>query len=238
MAKFEHRKAVDELLEYLEQSEMLEKLLKKVKRIFNSEDDKSDLSNADKIAGEIRQKCTKPEIIYQDRVVEVEKVVEVPKIVEKVVEKIVEVPITPTWAKPLERQHHHYQSLVDFPRLSQILLRDATPSDFEGLLCFISSSSQWTNILRVWEELSDQCRATQTSVSSAEMALLQNCIDLFNLTQPTAKAVLYTPNVGERYDYHQHNQVIGTGDSITQVLLSGLYNGSGEKIKSALVICE
>ena len=43
------------------------------------------------------------------------------------------------------------------------------------------------------------------------------------------------PEFGESYDYDIHQKVSGSGGSIEQVLLAGLYNAAGENVRAAIV---
>jgi hypothetical protein len=46
---------------------------------------------------------------------------------------------------------------------------------------------------------------------------------------------LKNPETGESYDYDIHQKVSGSGGSVEQVLLAGLYNAAGENVRAAIV---
>lgn len=251
MASFEYKKLFNQSLEFLTESESFERLITKVKFIWDN--DKVDYQpnhdvkyQAEQTLANISQQRTKEHAVTEPQVIEkvVEKIVEVPveKIievkvpVEKIVKKEVEIPVLPKWATDLEQQYQYLQQLRDFPTLHAIF----NHIDFESstaILQFISCASQWTNIVRIWEEFAEECKASQQPISQAKLAFLDNCIYLFNLNQNNSLATLVIPNVGDSYDYKQHTQVSGSGNKVLQVLLAGLKNGAGEKVKSALIIC-
>lgn len=225
---------IDKVLEHLEQSVMFEKLLHKAKKVIWGESKQSDLSHTPQsvnhaIGDIVNKKQAEPQVIYKAKIVE--KQIEVP--VEKIVEKQVE--IIPQWAMRLEQQYRYFQQLDHFPELQPILIQNNQDGKI-ALLSFISCSSQWQNIIRVWDKLAEHCKDTQQEIESERLQFLENALFLYNLTLSSAKAELRSPKVNDEYDFNNHTQITGTGSLISHILLPALYAPSGEKVKSALII--
>ena len=220
MAKFTD---IDKLLEQLESSNMLKKLIQTIKRHWDGGGAEQISQSSQKVDHQLQEIIARQEIV--------EKIIEVP--VEKIVEKKIEVP--PIWTLGLEEQKTYLDSLVQFHELQSIFNTDQQDVTTK-ILAFISSSSQWPNIVRLWDRLAEQCKSSQKEIEPEKIKLLENAINLYNLTLSSSKAELKFPDLNTKYDYNIHNQIAGSGSQIKQVLLAGLYNASGEKVKSALVI--
>lgn len=220
MAKFTD---IDKLLEQLESSNTLKKLIQTIKRHWDGGEIEQISQSSQKVDHQLQEIIARQEIV--------EKIIEVP--VEKIVEKKIEVP--PIWALGLEEQKTYLDSLVQFHELQSIFNTDQHDVA-KKILAFISSSSQWPNIVRLWDRLAEQCKSSQKEIEPEKIKLLENAINLYNLTLSSSKAELKFPDLNTKYDYNIHNQIAGSGSQIKQVLLAGLYNASGEKVKSALVI--
>ncbi|MEK5759055.1 hypothetical protein [Acinetobacter variabilis] len=215
---------IDQILENLEQSEILKKLILTVKKYWQDSDDQNSLSllNIKKEANHVIENNAGLQredirVVYKD------------KIIEKKVETI------PRWVKGLEQQYLYFQKLNDFPELKSILVQSGGDESV-ALMSFIGRSSQWQNIIRIWDKLAEHCRITQQEISSEQLNFLENMLFLYNLTLSNAKAELNSPESDDDYDFRKHTQLAGEGTKIKQVLLPALYSGAGEKIKSALVI--
>lgn len=247
---------IDKVLEHLEQSVMFEKLLHKVKKVIWGENKQSNLSHTPQLVNHaiediVSKKQTEPQIVYQDKIVEkiVEKRVEVPveKIIyqDRIVEKRIEVPVEkiiekkietiPQWTVGLKQQYDYFQQLKNFPELLPILVQDHQDEQ-KALLSFMSCSSQWQNIIRVWDKLAEHCKNTQQPIDAERLQFLENTLFLYNLTLSSSQVELRSPKVNDDYDFANHTQVAGAGSSINQILLPTLYSAAGEKVKSALVI--
>ena len=219
---------IDKLLEQLEDGVMLKKLIQTIKRHWVG--DAEQISNSSqKVDQQLQGIITQKEIVEKAIEVPVEKIIYKDKIVEKNIE------ITPTWALSLEEQKGYLDFLVQFPELKSIFNIEQY-DDATKILAFISASSQWQNIVRIWDTLAEQCKSSQQELEEGKLKLLENAIFLYNLTLLNTQAQLKTPDLNTDYDYNIHNQISGSGSQIKLVLLSGLYNASGEKVKSALVI--
>ncbi|WP_215902996.1 hypothetical protein [Acinetobacter junii] len=164
-------------------------------------------------------------VVYQDKIVE--KRVEVP--VDRIVEKRIEV--TPQWAKSLESEFTFLKQVQSHPELVSILL----PNRDDNVLQLITIASQWNNVLRVWDAIATQIKNTQQAISTTEQQILEHSLALFNLTLQSNQATLKNPETGESYDYDIHQKVSGSGGSVEQVLLAGLYNAAGENVRAAIV---
>lgn len=232
---------IDKLLEQLESSVMLKKLIQTIKRHWVG--DAEQISNSSQkvdqqLQGIIAQKeIAEKEIAEKVIEVPVEKIIYKDKIIEIPIEKIVEkkIEVTPTWALSLEEQKKYLHSLVQFPELQSIFNIEQY-DDTTKILAFISASSQWQNILRIWDKLAIECKNSQQELEVGKLNLLENAVFLYNLTLSNSQAQLKTPDLNTDYDYNIHNQISGVGGQIKLVLLPGVYSASGEKVKSALVI--
>lgn len=233
MAKFTD---LDKVLEQIESSNMLKKLIQTIKRYWDGDSEQISQSSQ-KVDYQLQEIIAQKEIVEKiievpvEKIVYKEKVVEVP--IEKIVEKKIEVP--PIWTLSLEEQKAYLDSLAQFPELQSIFNTDQHDVTTK-ILAFISSSSQWQNIVRIWDKLAEQCKNSQQEPEPQKLKLLENAIYLYNLTLLNTKAELRLPILQMGYDYNVHNQIAGSGHHIKAVLLAGLYNASGEKVKSALVI--
>lgn len=168
----------------------------------------------------------------------IEKIVKVPVEVEKIVyqDRIVEKPveILPAWVeslKPFLDEVEFFEQVSQEPELAQILLSSQSSS----IKQLIVNASQWNTILRVWDELADTVKSQQLAISDNQMAILSHCLELFNLTLSNRQVRLDFPNIGDNYDYEIHEQVMGNGDTIAQVMLPSLYNAGDERVRPALV---
>lgn len=242
---------IDKALEHLESSVMLKKLVLTIKRYWQGEHEqisvyspqsvnstldsivnKKQIESAEK---EINEPKIEEKIIYKDKIVEkvvyqdkiVEKRVEVP--VDRIVEKRIEV--TPQWAKSLESEFTFLKQVQSHPELVSILL----PNRDDNVLQLIAIASQWNNVLRVWDAIATQVKNTQQAISATEQQILEHSLALFNLTLQSNQATLKNPETGESYDYDIHQKVSGSGGSVEQVLLAGLYNAAGENVRAAIV---
>lgn len=232
---------IDKVLEHLAQSIIFEKLLLKSKTVlFGGENKKLGVTPQSvdhTIEDIVSRKQVEPQIVYKDKIVEVpvekviEKRVEIP--VEKIIEKKVET--IPQWAMSLEQQYCYFQQLKHFSELQEILIQN-NQDEQTALLSFISCSSQWQNIIRVWDKLAEHCKNTQKQIETEQLQFIENTLFLYNLTLSSSQAELRSPKVNDDYDFGNHTQVAGVGGSIHQVLLPALYSASGEKVKSALVV--
>ena len=164
-------------------------------------------------------------VVYKDKIVE--KRVEIP--VERIVEKTVEV--IPQWVQALEPQLSFLQQVQAHTEIATILL----PSGKASLVQLIATAAQWSNVLRVWDALATQVKSSKQAVSVAEQQILEHSLALFNLTLQSNQASLQLPEGGAAYDYDVHQKVSGSGGSIEQVLLAGLYNAAGEKVRASIV---
>ena len=172
----------------------------------------------------------KPKVIRQivEVPVEIEKIVYQDRIVEKLVE------VKPAWVdslKPFLDEVEFFEKVSQEPALAQILL----PNQSTNIKQLIVNASQWNNILRVWDELANIIKCQQIAISDNQMKILLHCLKLFNLTLSNRQVRLDSPEVGDSYDYEIHEQVMGDGDSITQVLLPSLCNAGDERVRPALV---
>lgn len=172
----------------------------------------------------------KPKVIRQivEVPVQIEKIVYQDRIVEKLVEVI------PEWVdslKPFLDEVEFFEKVSQEPALAQILL----PNQSTNIKQLIVNASQWNNILRVWDELANIIKCQQIAISDNQMKILLHCLKLFNLTLSNRQVRLDSPEVGDSYDYEIHEQVMGDGDSITQVLLPSLCNAGDERVRPALV---
>lgn len=233
MAKF----GIDETLENLAESKMLKKLVLTIKRYWLGDNENMTLHShspqlVDNIIGDIARKREQPEAQMKEIV---EKVIYKDKIVyqDKIIKEFVEV--LPSWAIGLESQYHYFRRLKDFPELQPILLQ-VNIEQPTAILSFISCSSQWSNVLRVWDKLADHCKQNKNEITVERLEILENALFLYNLSLLHNHAQLRKPSVNDDYDYSLHHQVLGVGGRIQTVLLPALYSASGEKVKPALVI--
>lgn len=213
---------VETIIEHLEKSEVFERLVAKIRRIWDTS-----ASPASNIIAPLDRQIEAPaeKIVDKDKIVE--KRVEIPE--ERIVEKTVEV--TPPWAKALEPQLSFLQQVQAHTEVASILL----PSGKASLVQLIATAAQWSNVLRVWDALATQVKSSKQAVSVAEQQILEHSLALFNLTLQSNQASLQLPEGGAAYDYDVHQKVSGSGGSIEQVLLAGLYNAAGEKVRASIV---
>lgn len=172
----------------------------------------------------------KPKVIKQivEVPVEIEKIVYQDRIVEKLVE------VKPAWVdslKPFLDEVEFFEQVRQEPDLAQILL----PNQSNNIKQLVVNSSQWNTILRIWDELAVAVKSQQRAISQNQKVILLHCLKLFNLTLSNRQVRLDSPEVGDSYDYEIHEQVMGDGDSITQVLLPSLCNAGDERVRPALV---
>ena len=124
-----------------------------------------------------------------------------------------------------------FEKVSQEPALAQILL----PNQSNNIKQLVVNSSQWNTILRIWDELAVAVKSQQRAISQNQKVILLHCLKLFNLTLSNRQVRLDSPEVGDSYAYEIHEQVMGDGDSITQVLLPSLCNAGDERVRPALV---
>lgn len=135
------------------------------------------------------------------------------------------------WANSIKTEFNFLKQVQSHPELASILL----PNGNDNVLQLIAIASQWNNVLRVWDAIATQIKNTQQAISATEQQILEHSLALFNLTLQSNQATLKSPETGESYDYDIHQKVSGSGGSIEQVLLAGLYNAAGENVRAAIV---
>ena len=209
MAKF------DKILQELEKSEMLGKLIDKV---------------VARVACIWHKNSPEAKVEYRDREVTVEKFVDRP-VEKKVVQEVV-----PAWAKPLAEYQPLVQYVTKHPSLASILLTNAQPQ--EQVLRFLVCGSQWSNILRVWDALAEQAKQTQQPINATEQQVLDACLALFNQTLSDCQAQLQCVGQGASYHYDHHQRANSRGERVQTVLLQGLLNAAEDVVRSAVVITQ
>jgi hypothetical protein len=212
------------VVEFADKDRKAKKLLQSLLNNYTKQD-----NSAEFVASNDEQE-EKPKVIRQivEVPVEIEKIVYQDRIVEKLVE------VTPEWVdslKPFLDEVEFFEKVSQEPALAQILL----PNQSTNIKQLIVNASQWNNILRVWDELANIIKCQQIAISDNQMKILLHCLKLFNLTLSNRQVRLDSPEVGDSYDYEIHEQVMGDGDSITQVLLPSLCNAGDERVRPALV---
>ena len=215
---------VSVVVDYLYKDGKGKKLLQSLLNNYTKQD-----NSAEFVASNDEQE-EKPKVIRQivEVPVEIEKIVYQDRIVEKLVE------VKPAWVdslKPFLDEVEFFEKVSQEPALAQILL----PNQSTNIKQLIVNASQWNNILRVWDELANIIKCQQIAISDNQMKILLHCLKLFNLTLSNRQVRLDSPEVGDSYDYEIHEQVMGDGDSITQVLLPSLCNAGDERVRPALV---
>lgn len=212
------------VVEFADKDRKAKKLLQSLLNNYTKQD-----NSAEFVASNDEQE-EKPKVIRQivEVPVEIEKIVYQDRIVEKLVE------VKPEWVdslKPFLDEVEFFEKVSQEPALAQILL----PNQSTNIKQLIVNASQWNNILRVWDELANIIKCQQIAISDNQMKILLHCLKLFNLTLSNRQVRLDSPEVGDSYDYEIHEQVMGDGDSIIQVLLPSLCNAGDERVRPALV---
>ena len=215
---------VSVVVDYLYKDGKGKKLLQSLLNNYTKQD-----NSAEFVASNDEQE-EKPKVIRQivEVPVEIEKIVYQDRIVEKLVE------VKPAWVdslKPFLDEVEFFEKVSQEPALAQILL----PNQSNNIKQLVVNTSQWNNILRIWDELADAVKSQQRAISQNQKVILLHCLKLFNLTLSNRQVRLDSPEVGDSYDYEIHEQVMGDGDSITQVLLPSLCNAGDERVRPALV---
>lgn len=215
---------VSVVVDYLYKDGKGKKLLQSLLNNYTKQD-----NSAEFVASNDEQE-EKPKVIRQivEVPVEIEKIVYQDRIVEKLVE------VKPAWVdslKPFLDEVEFFEKVSQEPALAQILL----PNQSNNIKQLVVNSSQWNTILRIWDELAVAVKSQQRAISQNQKVILLHCLKLFNLTLSNRQVRLDSPEVGDSYDYKIHEQVMGDGDSITQVLLPSLCNAGDERVRPALV---
>lgn len=165
---------------------------------------------------------------------EVEKVVERKVYIDKPVDRIIEKPVVPAWAKDLEQYAQLLPIIRAHTQLNKLLLGEST-SDSAALLYWLTRSGQWSTLEQVWQMLAVQVQRQESAITPAEQQILAASVTLYNQSTSGGAAALQQPQVGQRYDYEQHTRVNHSGESVAHVLLAGLANAQGKLVHCALV---
>jgi hypothetical protein len=217
---------LDKMLEHLEQSEMLTKLIGKIGRVlgraFFGEAPTPEIRTVEKIV-------EKP--VFKDRIVEKPVIQE--KIVDRIVEKEKRVTVTPEWAAGLEQYQRLLTAVSGHAELRPVLLAGGG----DTLLALLANASQWDNLLRVWDVLASRCKKGET-LTPDEHAAMHACMQLYNLTLLDRQAQWQDAEAGGDYDYQQHQRVGNKGERIKAQVLPGVINAGGIVVRKVLVSTE
>jgi len=203
---------LDKYLEQLEQSDMLIKLVKKIGRAlgqaFFGEAPRPEIRTVE---------VEKEKLVYKDRYIDKEKLVEV----------------TPDWAKGLEQYQRLLAAVSGHAELRAVLLA----GNGDPFLTLLANASQWENLLRVWDVLASRCKAGH-ALTEHEHAALGACMKLYNLTLQDRQATWQDAEVGGDYDYERHQRVGNKGERIKVQVMPGVVNPGGNVTRKVLVSTE
>lgn len=117
-------------------------------------------------------------------------------------------------------------------------LADLPPDDTAALIRVVAVLAQRDNIERLWEALRSRCEDGQRVVSSDELPLLQAALEWHNHNWQSRPYQLIEVSPGTVYDfnYAQRSQRALAGETVRQLLLPGIADGSGKVLRKALVL--
>jgi hypothetical protein len=120
--------------------------------------------------------------------------------------------------------------------LAGLWLGDQNANQGQQLVCLIAHAAQWDQVLALWDRLAERCKQRNTAATTDEQQILAAALAIHNRLWQGRQAALITANIGEAYDYKQHQRGgRPVGEQIQAVWLAGLLNVGGELLKPVLV---
>lgn len=120
----------------------------------------------------------------------------------------------------------------------QLGLADLPQDDMAALIRVVAVLAQRDNMQRLWEVLRSRCEAEQRAVSPAELQLLQTALEWHNHNWQSRPYQLLEVPPGAAYDFNraQRSQQALAGETVSQLRLPGIADGSGKALCKALVL--
>lgn len=157
-------------------------------------------------------------------------------------------PVVVATQPPLECPHDLLRDQLNAPlKLLATLCADEGLSSYwlvhgenEGLqlMRLLATAAQWERLLDLWDVLAERCKTASSPASTAELQILDGCLQTHNLIWRDRQAQLCTVEVGAEYDYRLHNRTTLRGEVIAAQWLPGLVNAGGELQRLPLVAAE
>lgn len=120
----------------------------------------------------------------------------------------------------------------------QLGLADLPPDDTAALIRVVAVLAQRDNMERLWEALRSRCEADRRAVSSDELPLLQAALEWYNHNWQSRpyQLIVVSPGMAYDFNYAQRSQQVLAGETVSQLLLPGIADGSGKVQRKALVL--
>lgn len=163
-----------------------------------------------------------------------------PQIIEKVVEKKVEIEVIveKQLIDPIRENMKVELELLTIIQQDRELQKRWLPNqENEGrkLVKMIALLSQWQQIEMLWDTLAERCKANKKGLSKNEITLLNGAVEIYNSTLNQNKAELRAIEINTNYNYEKHQRGTPTGDRVIAQWLPTLVNAAGQVSKIALV---
>lgn len=116
-------------------------------------------------------------------------------------------------------------------------LADLPDDDQEALTRIVAVLAQRDNLERLWSALRERCEAQNRPASAAEQAILSAALAWYNHNWRKLPYRLIEAAPGTDYDFERHlrGRQTPTGETVTEMWLSGFADGSDRPICKALV---
>ena len=187
---------------------------------------------AQSVVGYESEPVARPEIREVEKIIEVEKPVEVIKEVIKEVEVEKPDPLRSSLAQEL----HFLEVVNQDAEIKQMCLAGAGDEEGSQLVQMLARAAQWDEIEKLWDLLAQRCKNDQRAASEDELLMLTSALAVHNRIWQERKASLLQSKSAGQFNFEQHERVIEKkGELITGQCLPGLINAADKVTRRCLV---
>jgi len=138
-----------------------------------------------------------------------------------------------------ERFHPALAALRSIPDVArQMELANLPPDPFDAMIRTVAVLAQRDNLERLWDALADQANRDRAAPGPQALEVLSSALDWYNQNWKSRPWLLDLPKPDTPIDFHRHQRAPATptGETIVQVWLPSVLDGSGKIVRKALVI--
>jgi myosin heavy subunit len=153
-----------------------------------------------------------------------------------------------TTVRQLQREVEQAQSRFTSPQLAfirrepelaaRLYLENLPADDSAALVQVVAVLSQKDNLQRLWEGLKERCEAQGRSATDEETDLLRTALQWYNYNWRTLpfQPIEAGPGSAYAYERHQRSRDCISGETVREMRLLGIADGSGKPLCKALVM--
>lgn len=119
----------------------------------------------------------------------------------------------------------------------QLGLANLPKDDTAALIQMVAVLSQRDNLEKLWQVLKDRCESLARKASNEESGLLHAALSWYNHNWQSRPYQLISPAERSNYDYERQlrSRHTSSGETVVEVRLSGIADGSNKPLSKALV---